>query len=347
MSLSACPGDGSDAPRRGLTTINAGMGRDSTAMLCLLAEGLLVADGAPVLPSDIDAVIFSDTGAEWPSTYAALPAVRALCKRMGVRFLHLQKPPEAVWRAHLRPRGDRSDPAWVLAGQGLSIEEKADRGAYHRRLPILEEFSRFAKIAVTQNASCTDNHKVQVIRRAMNDLCVERFGMDCQAWGRLARKGLAERHRVLIGIAADEIERAIDTGRPFYERACYPLVEMDIGKVAEVPILDRHGFGWMHKSGCYICPFQPVGWYWVLSVRHPDLFARVVAYEAAALAANPKMFVVAGKPLELAVHDWRRRNPHAAEDDVLAKAYCRGTAGWAGVGKRPEQLSLFAPRSAA
>lgn len=327
--------------RPGLTTLNAGMGRDSTAMLCLLAEGLLIVDGAPIRPEDIDAVIFSDTGAEWPTTYAALPAVQALCDSMGVRFLHLRKPAEEVWRAHPREKGDRSDPAWVLAGFGLSIEAKAKQGAYHRRIPILEEFSRFSKIAATVNASCTDNHKVQVIRRVMNDLCLEKLGLDCQAWGRLCRKGLAQRHRVLIGIAADEAARALDTGRPFYERACYPLLEMAIGKAEEVPILDRHGLNWLHKSGCYMCPYQPVGWYWVLSVRHPDLFARVVAYEAAALAVNPKMFVVAGKPLELAVHDWRRRNPRATEDDVLAKAYCRGTAGWSGAGKRPEQLSLF------
>ena len=168
------------------------------------------------------------------------------------------------------------------------------------------------------------------------------FGLDCQAWGRLCRKDLAERHRVLIGIAADEADRALDTGRPFYERACYPLLEMKIGKAEEIPVLDRHGLGWLHKSGCYMCPYQPVGWYWVLSIRHPDLFALVVEYERRALEENPKMFVVAGKPIEVAVADWRRRNPRATEDELLKKAYCRGTAGWSGNGKRPEQLQLFA-----
>lgn len=325
--------------RRGLTTLNAGMGRDSTAMLCLLAEGRLVVDGAPVQPADIDAVIFSDTGMEWPTTYAALPAVRSICEGMGVRFLHLRKPAEELWRANPRAKGDRADPVWVTAGAGLSIDEKAASGAYHRRIPILWEFMRFSKIAATVNASCTDNHKVQVIRRAMNDLCLEKFGMDCQAWGRLCRKGLAERHRVLIGLAADEADRALDTGRPFYERACYPLLEMKIGKAEEIPVLDRHGLGWLHKSGCYMCPYQPVGWYWVLSIRHPDLFALVVEYERRALEENPKMFVVAGKPIEVAITDWRRRNPRATEDDLMRKAYCRGTAGWAG--KPSHQLSLI------
>lgn len=331
--------------RQGLLTINAGMGRDSTAMICLLAEGRLQAEGRVLKPSDVDAVIFSDTGMEWPSTYAAIPLVRAICESIGVRFLHLKKPADLMWKDNPRGKGDRTDPLWVQLGitLGLSIEQKAEWGCYHRRIPILDEFMRFDKIAVTQNASCTDNHKVQVIRRCLDDLCQEKFGLDNRAWGALCRKGLAERHRVLIGIASDEVDRAINTGRPFYEWAVYPLIEMGIGKGDEQAILDRWALGWLKKSGCWLCPFQPVGWFWVLSVQHPDLFARVVEYERRALEINPKMFVVSGKPLEVAISDWRRRNPRAEIEEILDKSYCRGIAAWSGPGKRPEQLSLFSP----
>lgn len=319
--------------RPGLTVINCGMGRDSVAMLCLLAEGRLVCDGRVLAPGDVDAVIFSDTDAEWPGTYAAVPRVRALCERMGVRFLVLAKPPEwgpQGWRTNQRPKGSKDLPVWVQHCPGSTIEERARLGYYHRRLPIIEEYARFQTIAVTVSASCTANHKVLVIRRVLDDLCRERFGVSCVAWGNLARAGAVERHRVLIGIAADEADRAIDSGRPYYEQVRYPLVEMGVSKADEAPILARHGLDDLHKSGCFICPYQPAGWFWALSELYPELFARAVAYEAAALERNPKMWVLGStkRPLPEAVAAWRARNPDATHESVLAKSYCRSASAW-------------------
>lgn len=320
-----------------LITMNIGMGRDSIAMLCLLKERALVCAGEVMVPEDVDAAIFSDPGEEWDHTYQVVPAVRELCASMGVRLIVLEKPPTAVWSRNLREHGSRDAPAWCTPDG--TVEEKAARGAYHRRLPIMDEFGRFAKIAVTVNASCTDNHKVSPIRRCVNDLSVERFGMRCDAWSRRAKKGEAIRHEVLIGIAADEAERAIDTGRPFYEQVRYPLVEMGIDKDGTAPILERHGFGHVRKSGCIMCPFQGAGWYWALRETNPARWARVVDYERRALAENPKMFVIgrAGMPLEQAVVEWRRKNPDATLDAVLDKAYSRCRV----VDKR--QLDMFAP----
>ena len=316
-----------------LVTLNCGLGRDSIAMLCLLAEHQLVMEGQHIGPADVDAVIFADTGAEWPHTYALLPVVADFCAAMGVRFIHIAKPPEygeRGWRDNPRAHGDREDPAWVVGSEEWTIAERAASGAYHRRIPIIPEFSRYGKIAVTVNASCTDNHKVQPIRRVMADLCLERFGVDCRSWGHLVRRGLRERHRVLIGIAADEADRAINTGRPFYEWAVYPLLEAGLTKPAETAILARHGFDMdlpIYKSGCVMCPFQPIGWFWALSVLHPDLFEVVVEYEAAALAKNPAMHLIGGRkgqPIRLAVAAWRARNRHATIEGVLRKAYQRG-----------------------
>ncbi len=310
-----------------LITINLGLGRDSIAMLCLLKEHALVCAGLPLMPWEVDAVIFSDTGEEWDHTYAQVKPVEDLCDSMGVRVLLLRKPSDKVWQANLRDKGSRDAPRWVADAElhGLDIEGKAASGAYHMRLPIMDEFERFAKIAVTVNASCTDNHKVSPIRRCINDLSIAKFGLGNRQWSTSSRKGERPRHEVLIGIAADELERAIDTGRPAYEQVRYPLVEMGIAKDDEAPILERHGFGAVRKSGCVMCPYQGVGWFWALRETAPERWVKVVAYEAKALAENPKMFVSgrSGMPLPQAVDRWRALNPKATLDDVLDKAYSR------------------------
>lgn len=309
---------------RSLTVLNCGIGRDSIAMLCLVVERKLEIDGAPIGPEDLDAVIFSDTGAEWTHTYEQLPKVRKLCEDNGIRFLVLAKPADAVWKANLRKKGDTAAPVWMRGPGWASIEAKAASGAYHRRLPILWEYMRFAKIAITQNASCTDNHKVLPIRRCINDLSVERFGITNRSWSYKVRWGSRPKHNVILGIAADEAHRAIETGRPHYERPVYPLVAMGITKADEAAILERHGFGDVKKSGCFMCPYQPIGWFWALRETQPEQWAETVAYEAKALAANPKMNV-AHKKLALpeAVNAWRARNPDATIESVLAKSYER------------------------
>lgn len=308
-----------------LITLNCGLGRDSIAMLCLLVERELVVGGRKLGPEDLDAVIFADPGAEWEHTYAELAPVDRLCKAHGILFLPLLKPADEVWQANLREAGSRETPVWCQA-EGMSVEEKARTGAYHRRLPIMDEYARNRKIAVTVSASCTDNHKVQPIRRCLNDLCLRRFGLNTREWSHRARAGLVPRHEVLLGIAADEASRAIDTGRPAYEQVRYPLVEMGLSKADEAPILARHGFGHVKKSGCVMCPYQGLAWFWVLRETDPARWAEAVAYERSAHEANPKMFV-AGSYKQLlpeAVEAWRARNPDATVIEVLDKAYSRG-----------------------
>ena len=109
-----------------LTIMSHGLGRDSTAMLCLLAEGKLHIDGHDLSASDVDAVVFSDTGAEWSHTYALEPRVREFCKRMGVRYLSLQKPQEGGdkgWKANNARREElkaqRDGDVATLAAAGI------------------------------------------------------------------------------------------------------------------------------------------------------------------------------------------------------------------------------------
>ena len=110
-----------------------------------------------------------------------------------------------------------------------------------------------------------------------------------------------------------------------YEQVRYPLVEMGITKDDEGAVLARHGFEGVRKSGCVMCPYQGLGWFWVLRETDPLRWAEVVAYEAAALATNPRMWVSGRSkmPLPEAVERWRAQNPTATIAAVLDKAYSR------------------------
>ena len=311
-----------------LVTLNCGMGRDSLAMLCLLAERRLMVDGAHIGPEAVDAVVFSDTGAEWPHTYALLPQVAEFCAALGVPFYHIQKPSQDAIDADDRPKGSRDAPHWMTA---TTIEERCATGYYHRRPGLVWEYQRRQTIAVRSDANCTDNHKIQPMRRLLGDLSEARFGVRNAAWGRLVRRGLALPHHRLIGFTMDELERAAPHKGPSYERLVFPLIEARLTKADEGRILRRHGFDDIDapvlKSGCFVCPWQTAGWFWALSVQHPDLFAVAVAYEAAALARHPSMVVCGGKPplpLPAAVYAWRQRNPGASVEQVLRKDYHRG-----------------------
>lgn len=328
-----------------LTVIHDGLGRDSRTIACLLAERRLLLDGVLVGPEAVHAAVFADTGAEWPHTYALLPRVRAQWEAMGIPFYHLRKPPASVWRGHERPKGSREEPVWRRAIPA-TIEERAVSGFYHMRLPIREEYVRHGVIAVTSSASCTDNHKVQPMRRHLSDLSEYLGGLPNTAHSLAVRQGRAQPHRIVLGFTADEASRAAEplhVKRPAYERLVFPLLAAGISKDDEAPILWRHGWDTdtepIFKSGCFLCPYQPAGWFWVLSVQHPDLWAAVVEYEATALARHPRMHVLGstGRPLPEAVAAWRQRNPRATVEDVLRKEYSRCS----GPAPHPAQLPLI------
>ena len=103
----------------------------------------------------------------------------------------------------------------------------------------------------------------------------------------------------------------------------YPLVELGVSKADEDTILIRHGLSHARKSGCAMCPFQPVGWYWALRETDPEGWAAVAAYERVALARNPRMFIVGQAPIGEAVAAWRGKHPDATVDGVLGKTYGR------------------------
>ena len=205
-----------------IVTLNMGLGRDSLAMLCLLIEGQLVAEGRALRPADIDAVVFSDPGFEWAHTTALLPRVRRLCQIHGLRFLALEKPAAALSARYLRERPtpgsvSRAEAAaaprpWRL-DEPTTLEDKAETGWYHLRPGILEDYQSRQTIASRGAKDCTMNHKVEPIRKLIGDLALRRFGVDNRGWGALVRAGQRRPHLSLVGIAADELPR-VHLGHP-------------------------------------------------------------------------------------------------------------------------------------
>jgi hypothetical protein len=177
---------------------------------------------------------------------------------------------------------------------------KAREGGYHRRPPILEEREAIGWGTAMINHACTIGHKIDPFNELMNDLTLERWGVPLKVHARSkspsytkwVEEGRVQPHRVVIGLAADETKR-IDRGATAgklvpWRRSVYPLAQMGIRKQDETPILENMGLNFVKKSGCRICHFQPLGYFWSLRQTDPQAFAEVVAYQNRANARNPK-----------------------------------------------------------
>lgn len=88
-----------------------------------------------------------------------------------------------------------------------------------------------------------------------------------------------------IAIRADEPNRHGYNSTKSNIRAEYPFKDLGIDKDGVMEILSRSGVGlpkyyeWRTRSGCYFCFFQRKAEWVGLAERHPDLFAKAVAYE--------------------------------------------------------------------
>lgn len=88
---------------------------------------------------------------------------------------------------------------------------------------------------------------------------------------------LGGRHKVLVGIAADEAARCggmvsyVSPDAPYLE-VRYPLVELGWTRRMCYELLRGLGLPAL-KSGCFCCPFQPLLWFWALREVYPELHA--------------------------------------------------------------------------
>jgi len=209
-----------------------------------------------------------------------------------------------------------------------TIDERAERGGYHLRPSVMEDYASKRTICAMNDPGCTHNHKIVPNRQLINDLSREKWGVGNAAWGNAVRRGDRKPHRMLIGFAADEthrITRAEDLEKrgagPDFEADFYPLVEMGIDKAGEQEVLERHGFGDVMKSGCFMCKWQPASWYWALREVSPASYQRVVDYEERARARNPSLTIFKGQGIDDVVEQWRQKHPRATVQEVLRKEY--------------------------
>jgi len=182
-----------------------------------------------------------------------------------------------------------------------ALEQKARGGGYHRRPPILAERQAMAWGTSMMGHACTIGHKIDPINALINDLTLVRWGVPLDApegqdsWTRRVQRGEAQPHRIIIGMAADEtkrIERAVD---PPWRASVFPLAAMGITKEQERPILagtkiseSALNLDFIKKSGCMLCHYQPVSYFYALRQTSPQSFAAIEAYERRANRKNSK-----------------------------------------------------------
>jgi hypothetical protein len=280
---------------RPLTIQSHGLGVDSTALTVLLLTDPRFKKYYP------DAIVHSDTGAEMPHTHQlVLPALNQWLTQHDYQSLP-----------------GYSNEVIVLGYDDPRYRPPSRRG-------MMDEWHmqrRSPGIPTREIRSCTDGAKIAPTRAWLNQQLDLRFGK----W---KRYGL--RHRVLIGIAADEAARceglvAFVPQTAQYLENVFPLVEFGITKAECLRILAEAGLP-AYKSGCFLCPFQPLAWWWAIRVLYPELHARSVAMEELAAARNPKLRLVNKLPLDEEIDRWvaRQLKKHGCLPDphsILASTY--------------------------
>ncbi len=101
---------------------------------------------------------------------------------------------------------------------------------------------------------------------------------------------------------------------PWFVTEAVLLVELGVSEGDEDTLLIRHGLSHASKSGCAMCPFQPVGWTWVMWETDPGGRVALVAVERVALGRNPRIFIVGQAPIGEAVTAWRAKHPRATKE---------------------------------
>jgi hypothetical protein len=335
-----------------VVTLNMGMGRDSMAMLGLLLEGELEIPGWGLLGvEDIDAAVFSDTGCEWPHTYELLPEVRKASEEAGLRFVVLEKGSKYHTQPAIIEELMRKSTCVSLG--------KADCTDKHKIAPI----KKFVAEVALERFGVGSKNLVKPKKRKDGSrpgpylvdpsLPPDALVPSNASWTALVKRGERPPHLALVGIVKGEerriqkagivgtpeeqvigpwvpgwVEARQAQGRPLFITETYPLFYAGISKDDEQLILERWGWGHVRKSGCYICVWQPISWFWALRESDPERWEATVEYERRSLARNAKIYatpegVRVSKALPEVVDAWRQLHPDATVDSVLDKTYSR------------------------
>ena len=237
-----------------IKVISYGMGLDSTAMI---VEMFNRGEAAP------DLILFSDTRAEKPETYAFLDHMNSWLSAHGWPQVTVVAWKPVVAKYDSMEAGLLSNetlPSLSFGGHGCSLRNKKE---------VMEKFYRSWAPA---KATWADGRKVQV--------CI---GYDDSTADRKRRakveKAQAEmREKIASGVPLTSFQKVTaKTLSQFEER--YPLQEWNLERAELARIITASGLPVPPKSACFFCPASQVEEVMELKLNNPDLFRRAVAIE--------------------------------------------------------------------
>ena len=221
-------------PQKDFHAVSLSGGKDSTCLLLLMIER-----GMP-----IDAVLWADTGMEFPEMYGHIAKVdEHLFRERGLHITALRSPKSFEYMMFEEPKQKPS-----------CLENRA-------RLGIPPYGNGWPGIRVRW---CTGQLKTHLINKEVNRL-----------------KG-AHQLQQYVGIAADEAHRCKDLHYPLVDwgitenqalQICYDR-GFDFGGLYRI----------YHRASCWCCPFQRIGELRNLRHHHPELWARLLDLDKRARA---------------------------------------------------------------
>lgn len=159
------------------------------------------------------------------------------------------------------------------AAHGLELLELRRGGLNPTLMTRLERNVRSLPIPVRMDGtgrpgrrSCTEDYKIDLIRRELN-----------------ARGATRDKPMTLgLGISIDEIERvrSAEDPRTPTQRRLYPLVELRLARQDAVNVIVKAGLPVPPRSACFFCPFHTIEEWRRLKRDRPDLFDKSVEIEA-------------------------------------------------------------------
>lgn len=153
---------------------------------------------------------------------------------------------------------------------------------------LIEYYLEKRTFPMRMTRSCTDRFKISVVGKYVKKPCF-----------------------MMIGFALEESHRAsINHNKQIENR--FPLLEAEIDREGCKKIIKKHGLSIPPKSGCYVCPFQPMGGYRRLRKEHPDLFCKVEKMENQYIARRKKegkepLYILKDRPLKYAIEENQRQ----------------------------------------
>jgi hypothetical protein len=138
---------------------------------------------------------------------------------------------------------------------------------YNKGRNLLDKCHQYSMVPSTTIRWCTSDWKIKPLHAAMIKPCF-----------------------AVIGIAYDEKKRC-RLSKDFGIENYYPLVENKITRAGCIKIISDHGLPVPPKSGCWLCPFQPISAVKRMRDKHPELLCQLRALEDASVLRrlnNPK-----------------------------------------------------------